>query len=67
MCSPKCLYFIYQDVSQREQAKMAVRNCEEFLKKGGFLVLIIKSRSIDVTRKTGEVAADEVQSTGRVV
>ena len=52
---------IYQDVSQREQGKMAVRNSEMFLKKGGFLVLIIKSRSIDVTRKTGEVVADEVR------
>ena len=52
---------IYQDVSQREQAKMAVRNSEVFLKKDGFLVLIIKSRSIDVTRKTGEVVADEVK------
>ena len=52
---------IYQDVSQREQGKMAVRNSEMFLKKDGFLVLIIKSRSIDVTRKTGEVVADEVK------
>ena len=52
---------IYQDVSQREQGKMAVRNSEMFLKKDGFLVLIIKSRSIDVTRKTGEVVADEVR------
>lgn len=52
---------IYQDVSQREQGKMAIRNSEMFLKKDGFLVLIIKSRSIDVTRKTGEVVADEVK------
>ena len=52
---------IYQDVSQREQGKMAVLNSEMFLKKDGFLVLIIKSRSIDVTRKTGEVVADEVK------
>lgn len=52
---------IYQDVSQREQGKMAVRNSEMFLNKNGFLILIIKSRSIDVTRKTGDVVADEVR------
>ncbi|MFU8766545.1 MAG: fibrillarin-like rRNA/tRNA 2'-O-methyltransferase [Candidatus Methanoperedens sp.] len=52
---------IYQDVAQREQARIAVRNGEMFLKKGGFLVLIIKSRSIDVNRKTRDVAACEIK------
>lgn len=55
---------IYQDVAQREQAKMAVLNSEMFLKKGGFLVLIIKSRSIDVTRKTGDIVNDEMKVLG---
>jgi fibrillarin-like pre-rRNA processing protein len=55
---------IYQDAAQREQARMALRNCEVFLKKGGFLVLIIKSRSIDVTRKTGDVVDDEIKVLG---
>ena len=52
--------FIYQDVAQREQAEIAIRNTEVFLKKGGYLVLIIKSRSIDSAKNAGEVSCNEV-------
>ncbi len=43
---------IYQDVAQREQAGIAIRNAELFLKKGGLLILIIKSKSIDSAHKS---------------
>ncbi len=56
-----CVDLIYQDIAQREQAEIALRNAGFFLKENGFLVLIIKSRSIDSTRKTGEVTADEIR------
>ncbi len=52
--------FIYQDVAQREQAEIAVRNAEVFLKKGGYLVLIIKSKSIDSSKDADEVSCNEV-------
>lgn len=52
--------FLYQDIAQREQARIAVRNAELFLKKDGILVLIIKSRSIDSVKKTNEVVNSEV-------
>jgi fibrillarin-like pre-rRNA processing protein len=52
---------IYQDVAQREQAEIAIRNARFFLKKNGFLVLIIKSRSIDSTRKASEVVHEEIR------
>ncbi len=52
--------FLYQDIAQREQAKIALRNAELFLKKDGILVLIIKSRSIDSTKETKYVFNDEV-------
>lgn len=52
--------FLYQDIAQREQAKIAIRNAELFLKKDGIVVLIIKSRSIDSTKKTKEVINNEV-------
>ncbi len=52
--------FLYQDVAQREQAKIALRNAELFLKKDGIMVLIIKSRSIDSARKPKEVIDNEV-------
>jgi fibrillarin-like pre-rRNA processing protein len=51
---------IYQDVAQREQAVIAIRNAELFLKKGGLLVLIIKSRSIDSVKNTDEVSHIEI-------
>lgn len=51
---------LYQDIAQREQAKIAIRNAELFLKKDGILVLIIKSRSIDSTKKPKEVINNEV-------
>lgn len=53
--------FIYQDVAQREQAEIAIRNTEAFLKKGGYLVLIIKSRSIDSAKDADEVSRNEVR------
>jgi len=52
---------IYQDVAQREQAGIAIRNAELFLKKGGLLVLIIKSRSIDSVINTDEVSHNEIK------
>lgn len=51
---------IYQDVAQREQAQIAIRNTGMFLKKGGYLVLIIKSRSIDSAKDANEVSCNEV-------
>ncbi len=52
---------IYQDVAQREQAEIAIRNADIFLKKGGLLILIIKSRSIDSTKKVDDVINDEIK------
>ncbi len=43
---------IYQDVAQREQAGIAIRNAELFLKKRGYLVLMIKTKSIDSAHKS---------------
>ncbi len=55
---------IYQDVAQREQAKIAIRNANMFLKKEGLLILIIKSRSIDSTKKVYEVIDGEIKRLG---
>ncbi len=51
---------IYQDVAQREQAEIAIRNSGMFLKKGGYLVLIIKSMSIDSAKNADEICCKEV-------
>ena len=52
---------VYQDVAQKEQAMIAIRNARMFLKKEGILVLMIKARSIDSTRDPGDLAEMEVK------
>jgi fibrillarin-like pre-rRNA processing protein len=51
---------IYQDVAQREQAEIAIRNADIFLEKGSLLILIIKSMSIDSTMKVHDVIDNEI-------
>ena len=53
--------FIYQDVAQKDQAMIAIRNARMFLKKEGILVLMIKARSIDSTKNPGDVTDMEVK------
>jgi len=53
--------FLYQDIAQREQARIAIINAELFLKKDGILVLIIKAKSIDSIKKTKEVFETEIR------
>ncbi len=42
---------IYQDIAQRNQADIFLKNVDIFLKKGGYALLAVKSRSIDIARK----------------
>jgi len=49
---------IYQDISQRNQVNILIKNAEMFLKKGGFAMIAIKARSIDVTKNPKEVFAN---------
>jgi fibrillarin-like pre-rRNA processing protein len=50
---------IYQDVAQRNQAEIASRNCARYLLPGGELVLMLKTRSVDVTASPEAVLAAE--------
>ncbi|VVB95145.1 Fibrillarin-like rRNA/tRNA 2'-O-methyltransferase [uncultured archaeon] len=52
---------IYQDVAQRDQAGIAVLNSNMFLKENGFLILMIKARSIDSARKINEIVNSEIK------
>ncbi|MBS7656630.1 fibrillarin-like rRNA/tRNA 2'-O-methyltransferase [Candidatus Bathyarchaeota archaeon] len=51
---------IYCDVAQPEQAKLLVNNAKFFLEKGGWVMLAVKSRSIDVTMDPSEVFKKEI-------
>lgn len=52
---------LYQDVAQPEQAVIALRNCS-FLKAGGILVLMLKTRSVNVRKEPAEVFQDTLDA-----
>ncbi|MFW3145411.1 MAG: fibrillarin-like rRNA/tRNA 2'-O-methyltransferase [Thermoplasmatota archaeon] len=49
------VFILYQDVSQKDQLGMFLRNSRRFLGKGGYGVVMVKSRSIDVTARPEDV------------
>jgi len=52
---------IYQDIAQRNQAEIVIANAEYFLKEDGYLILMIKARSIDSTADIKEIFKKEVE------
>jgi len=46
---------VYQDLAQRNQLEIFLKNCEIFLKKGGYGLFAVKARSIDVTKKPKQI------------
>ncbi|MFH1591158.1 MAG: fibrillarin-like rRNA/tRNA 2'-O-methyltransferase [archaeon] len=41
---------VFQDVAQRNQLEIFLKNCDAFLRSGGFGLLALKARSMDVAR-----------------
>lgn len=56
---------VYADVAQPEQASIVADNADMFLKSGGWLLLAIKARSIDVTAEPSEVYKKEIETLNR--
>ncbi len=52
---------IYQDLAQRIQASIFLKNADLFLKPKGYGVYMVKARSIDVTEKPSQVFKKEVE------
>ncbi|TKJ17281.1 fibrillin [Candidatus Woesearchaeota archaeon B3_Woes] len=46
---------VYQDIAQKQQSRIFLENCRLFLKKDGYALIAVKARSIDVTKKPGEI------------
>jgi fibrillarin-like pre-rRNA processing protein len=46
---------VFQDVAQRNQSEIFLKNCRMFLKKGGYALIAVKSRSIDITKKPKQI------------
>lgn len=52
---------VYSDVAQPDQTEIAVSNCSKFLEPGGALMMVVKARSIDVTRSPEQIARQEAR------
>jgi fibrillarin-like pre-rRNA processing protein len=52
---------VYCDIADPQETEIAIRNCNEFLKQNGHLLLAIKARSIDVTLKPKKVYENEMK------
>lgn len=50
---------VYQDIAQRDQTKIFIKNMEACLKKGGYGLMAVKSRSIDVTKRPRDVYQEQ--------
>lgn len=50
---------VYCDIAQQDEIDIAIRNADIFLKKEGYLIIAIKSRSIDVTKEPEIIYKDE--------
>lgn len=46
---------IFMDVAQRNQVEIFLKNCRIFLKQGGFGLLALKARSVDVTKNPKDI------------
>ncbi len=51
---------VYVDIAQPDQTKIAIDNCDMFLKKEGLFFLVIKTRSIDVTKAPKKIVEEEI-------
>ena len=52
---------VYVDIAQPDQTDIAIKNCKLYLKSGGYLFLVIKTRSIDVVKDPRVVIKDEIK------
>ena len=52
---------VYVDIAQPDQTDIAIENCKLYLKSGGYMFLVIKTRSIDVTKDPRKVIENEIK------
>ncbi|MBW3020226.1 fibrillarin-like rRNA/tRNA 2'-O-methyltransferase [Candidatus Woesearchaeota archaeon] len=55
---PKEVDFIIQDVAQRNQSEIFIKNVDRYLKKDGFAMIAIKAKSIDIAGNSKKIFKD---------
>ncbi len=61
---------VFQDISQRDQAEIFIKNCEKFLKDDGTALLAVKARSISSSRDLNDIfeeVKDKLREEFRIV
>ncbi len=58
---PEQVDIIYSDVAQPEQSQIVIKNAEAFLKPSGWILLFVKSRSVDVTKAPERIYKEQVK------
>ncbi|MEM4482013.1 MAG: fibrillarin-like rRNA/tRNA 2'-O-methyltransferase [Desulfurococcaceae archaeon] len=53
---------LYADIAQPEQAAIVANNADTFLEDGGYLLMAVKARSIDVTKEPSEIYRKEINT-----
>jgi fibrillarin-like pre-rRNA processing protein len=57
---------VYSDIAQPDQTEIAIGNCLIYLKPKGAILIVIKTRSIDVTMDPKSVVAQETKKIERI-
>ena len=52
---------VYCDIAQPDQTDIAISNCKLYLKEEGYLFLVIKTRSIDVTKSPKRIIEEQIK------
>jgi len=52
---------VYVDIAQPDQTDIAIENCKLYLTPNGYLFLVIKTRSIDVTKAPKKIIESEIK------
>lgn len=58
---PEKMDVVYCDVAQKDQTEILIRNARRYLKSNGFIMYMIKARSIDVIAKPSNIFKGEVK------
>jgi fibrillarin-like pre-rRNA processing protein len=53
--TPEKVDFIFQDVAQKNQAEIFLKNTRKYLKPGGFGMIAVKARSIDIAANPRDI------------
>lgn len=51
---------VYEDIAQKDQIPILVRNARAFLKSGGFVAIALKAKAIDSVRPVGEIYKEAI-------